>query len=115
MKRLLRKADRDRDKNENNQEIEEHYEDENEEIPQPQEGVAPDTDMIRVDPYLGRYVEITNRRSKYYGYHAWVDDKFFGNRYKIYIEPKRYDMTDKDYIINFVGVDVAPRWFTVIE
>lgn len=71
----------------------------------------------REDPYLGRYVEITNRRSKYYGRHAWVDKKMYSDRYKVYIEPLRYDdlPDDKDYIVNFVGFYQASKWFTVVE
>lgn len=78
--------------------------------------VEPFQDIAREDPYLGRYVEITNKRSKYYGYHARVEDKFYTDRYKILLEPQYGDDTKgKDYIINFVGVDVASKWFTVVE
>ncbi|MDF2534033.1 MAG: hypothetical protein K0R18_190 [Bacillales bacterium] len=103
MKRLIKKS---MDSNEGNPEydLKEDYNGEATEVP-------------REDPYLGRYVEITNRRSKYYGHHAWVDDKFFTDRYKLFIEPLRYDDVPegKDYIINFVGTYQAPKWFSVIE
>lgn len=122
MKRLIKKSSKEyKTKKELEEPISEKNDDtedvsENKQlIPEP-EGVEPFTDMVREDPYLGKYVEITNQRSKYFGYHAKVDDKFFSDRYRIYLEPKNYDDTgEKDYIINYVGIDAAPRWFTVIE
>lgn len=126
MKRLIRKSEKvyktkeelEQENNENSQEVSEQMQ---EQIETPDnsienEELEPFTDITREDPYLGRYVEITNKRSKYYGYHARVDDKLFTNRYKIFIEPQRSDDDGgKGYIVNFVGVEVAPKWFTVVE
>lgn len=118
MKRLVRKSQKEYKTKEEveHPEVSEKQEELPKEEPQQQEGVEPFTDIEREDPYLGRYVEITNKRSKYFGYHAKVEDEFYSDRYKILLEPKRYDDDGgKGYIINFVGVDVAPKWFTVIE
>lgn len=66
------------------------------------------------DPYLGQYVEIVNKNSKYYGFYAWVDKKpASDNRYKIFIEPKEYENTDQ-YHINFVRKWDAAKWFNII-
>jgi hypothetical protein len=70
------------------------------------------------DPYLGRYVEIVNKRSKYFGYHAWVDDKMATHdQYKIYLEPKNYDEPNFEgkYIVNFVSAIHAEKWFNIVE
>ncbi|MNJ90148.1 hypothetical protein D3C87_77420 [compost metagenome] len=103
VKRLIRKAWGARE-GDPTIDAKEYYNDEAAEVP-------------REDPYLGRYVEIVNRRSKYYGHHAWVDDKLYTDRYKLFIEPLQYDNLPegKDYLINFVGTYQAPKWFTVVE
>jgi hypothetical protein len=74
-----------------------------------------DNNNEQQDPYLGQYVEIVNRRSKYYSYYAWVDNKMASdNRYKILIEPKPYDNHD-GYFVNFVKKWDAPKWFNIIK
>lgn len=68
------------------------------------------------DPYLGKYVQIVNRKSKYYGYYAWVADKMASDdRYKLYIEPKPHDDVQDQYHINFIKRWDAPKWLNVIE
>ncbi|AEO93388.1 gp126 [Bacillus phage G] len=119
MKRLIKKSEKTYETKNDNNEVEQREEVDNEvheEVQETNHEEVHPADMEREDPYLGRYVEITNRRSKYYGYHARVDDKFYTDRYKIYLEPKRSDDDGgKGYIINFVGVNVASNWFTVVE
>ena len=115
-KRLIKKSYHQEKKIEErlNEEIEEINNGDQEEI-DGEDNYQENSDLPREDPFLGRYVEITNKRSKYYGYHAYVDEKFYSNRYRIYIEPKRYDMTDQEYIINYVDPNRVSKWFTVIE
>ncbi|MNV72812.1 hypothetical protein D3C71_1659270 [compost metagenome] len=67
------------------------------------------------DPYLGKYTEIVNRKSKYFGYYAWVDEKLSSDdRYKLYIEPKSYDLDNEHYHINFIKKWDAPKWLNII-
>jgi hypothetical protein len=67
------------------------------------------------DPYLGQYVEITNHKSKYYGYKAWVSKNYAsGERYKLYIIPEEWEHTDKKYHINFIRRWDARRWLSIV-
>ncbi|MNY73464.1 hypothetical protein D3C86_2122610 [compost metagenome] len=55
-----------------------------------------------------------NRKSKYFGFYAWVDKKMSSDdRYKLLIEPKPYENTD-EYHINFIRKWDAPKWLSII-
>jgi hypothetical protein len=65
------------------------------------------------DQYLGRYVEIVNSESKYFGYFAWVDDKIASdNRYKLLIVPKEIE-NKQDFHINFIKRYDARKWLNL--
>lgn len=68
------------------------------------------------DPYLGKYIEIVNPRSKYFGFFGWVDDKLASdNRYKLFIIPKEYEHFEGDYHINFIKRWDATKWLNIVE
>lgn len=68
------------------------------------------------DPYLGKYIEIVNPRSKYFGFYGWVDKNVASDdRYKLYIIPKEYEDFKGKYHINFIRTWDATKWLNIVE
>lgn len=68
------------------------------------------------DPYLGKYFEIVNPRSKYFGFNGWVDKNYASDdRYKLYIVPKEYEEFKDEYHINFIKTWDATKWLSIVE